>query len=121
MGPYFNHPPGAHTSIVESRLVDMFFKGTDPVVKEKIVYNFTTSSCLRILFCTDAFGMGIDCCDVKTMIHYSVPGDVETYVQQVGRAGRDGQQSYAILLHAKKFMGNCEFLIVNYIKNTRLC
>ena len=121
MGRYFTHPPGAHSSIVECRLVDMFFKGTDNVVKEKIIANFTTSSCLRIVICTDAFGMGIDCCDVTSIIHYGVPGDVETYVQQVGRAGREGQQSYAILLHSKKLMDNCESSIINYVNNTQLC
>ena len=117
LGSYFTHPPGAHTSIVESRLVDMYFKGTDPVVKEKIVTNFTTPSCLRLLICTDAFRMGIDCFDVKMVIHYGVPGDVETYVQQVGRAGRDRP----ILLHSKRLMDNCESSIVSYVKNTRLC
>uniref|UniRef100_A0A1X7VJN7 Helicase C-terminal domain-containing protein n=1 Tax=Amphimedon queenslandica TaxID=400682 RepID=A0A1X7VJN7_AMPQE len=58
----------------------MYFKGTDPVVKVKIVTNYTTPSCLKVLICTDAFGMGIDCRDIKVVIHYGVPGNVETYV-----------------------------------------
>uniref|UniRef100_A0A1X7UYC5 DNA 3'-5' helicase n=1 Tax=Amphimedon queenslandica TaxID=400682 RepID=A0A1X7UYC5_AMPQE len=95
----------------------MYFKGTDPVVKPKIVTNFTTPSCLRVLICIDAFGMGNDCCDIKMVIHYGVPGDVETYVQEVGRAGRDGQQSFAILLHSKRLMDICESSIVSYVKN----
>ena len=58
--------------------------------------NFTSSSCLRIVISTDAFGMGIDCSDVQLVIHYGAPSDIETYVQQIGKAGRGGQQPYGI-------------------------
>ncbi|XP_003389188.1 PREDICTED: uncharacterized protein LOC100639792 [Amphimedon queenslandica] len=102
LGRYFTHPPGASTDLVECRLVDMFFKGTRTHVKQRIIENFTKDSCLRIIICTDAFGMGVNCPDVRLVIHYGVPSDVETYVQQIGRSGRDGKESYAVLLHSKK-------------------
>uniref|UniRef100_A0A1X7V9N7 Helicase C-terminal domain-containing protein n=1 Tax=Amphimedon queenslandica TaxID=400682 RepID=A0A1X7V9N7_AMPQE len=69
-----------------ARLVVMFLKGTDSDVKKSIIYNFTKPSSLRIVLCTDAFGMGIDCKDMWCIIHYCVPTDKETYVQQIRRA-----------------------------------
>jgi len=54
---------------------------------------------LRVMVCTNAFGMGIDKPGVRTVIHAGIPDAVENYYQEAGRAGRDGDRAYAVLLY----------------------
>jgi DNA topoisomerase-3 len=68
--------------------------------RRKKVQNAFFSGELQVVVATIAFGMGIDKPDIRTVIHTALPGSLEAYYQEVGRAGRDGAPSRAVLMHA---------------------
>ena len=68
---------------------------------------------LPIVVATNAFGMGIDRPDVRFVLHYAVPGTLEAYYQEAGRAGRDGLPARAVLLYSPKDTALHEFFIEN--------
>ena len=83
-------------------------------MNEKVLASFKNKdSKLRIVIATLAFGMGVDCPDIRQIIHFGPTSLVEDYVQETGRAGRNGFPSKAVLInkpnkHVGKEMKACE-------------
>ena len=122
MGQFITEPPGCYVDIPELRLVDCFTGCTDQVVKDIILKQFSRQSCLRVVIATIAFGLGVDCPDIRQVIHYGIPEDIETYVQEVGRGGRDGKPTYCLLFYGKGiYSRHCNKQILDYCKNKDEC
>jgi RecQ family ATP-dependent DNA helicase len=76
-----------------------YHAGLEPKVRESVQRSFLDGA-LECVVATIAFGMGIDKADVRTVIHTALPQSLEAYYQEIGRAGRDGDPSRTILMHA---------------------
>ena len=78
---------------------DYFHAGLPPETKKNVQQCFISGE-LRVIAATNAFGMGIDKPDVRLVIHADIPGSLENYLQEAGRAGRDRQMARCVLLYA---------------------
>lgn len=83
----------------------MPFDGNMDSAERMDVVNDFKNGNVNIVFATSAFGMGIDIKDIRIVIHYLMPESIEQYYQEVGRAGRDGNQAYGYLLYTEKNAG----------------
>jgi len=100
LGKSITEPPGLPYSFLNYQLIDDFTAASDNDMQEEIITEFCKSATkLRIIIACTAFGLGIDCKDIACVINYGTPNTLEELVQEMGRAGRNGGQSCAILYH----------------------
>ena len=84
----------------EDITADFYHAGLDDATKDIRQHRWQSGES-RVMVATNAFGMGIDKPDVRIVIHMDLPDSIEAYFQEAGRAGRDGQKAYAVILYAK--------------------
>ncbi len=96
---------------VEGLLAVGYHAGMPADERASAQHRFMTGDA-EIVVATNAFGMGVDKGDVRSVVHWAIPKSVEAYYQEVGRAGRDGLQSRAILLSSRADLGR----LINFIK-----
>eukprot|EP00732_Lithocolla_globosa_P003688 Lithocolla_globosa_v1_NODE_3058_length_1779_cov_10.336427.p1 type:complete len:226 gc:universal NODE_3058_length_1779_cov_10.336427:228-905(+) len=106
---------------VEDRLFGMYHKDTNDRIKAIILQQVSNpDSPLRYLFVTIAFGMGIHCI-FQEVIHYGSPRSFADYIQQIGRAGRDGNRARALLFYDGHDLTNAERALCFYCTDCKTC
>ncbi len=91
-----------------------YHAGLNAEVRKIIQDDFLTGR-IDIICATNAFGMGIDKANIRTVIHYNMPGSIENYYQEIGRAGRDGNSSAAYLLFRENDIDIQKYFIQNIL------
>ncbi len=87
-----------------------YHAGMDATDRKWVQENFMSGKA-KVIIATNAFGLGIDKRDIRFVIHYDMPGTIEAYYQEAGRAGRDGKQSFCLLLYSPRDRYLQEFFI----------
>ena len=82
----------------EGITADFYHAGLDDATKDIRQQRWQTGES-RVMVATNAFGMGIDKPDVRIVLHLDLPDSIEAYFQEAGRAGRDGNKAYSVILH----------------------
>ncbi|MCG8648233.1 MAG: RecQ family zinc-binding domain-containing protein, partial [Pirellulales bacterium] len=94
------------------RPIGVYHAGLEPGQRQQVQDDFMSGN-LSAIVATNAFGMGIDKADIRFVVHYNMPGSLEAYYQEAGRAGRDGEVSDCVLLFSYADRYIQEFFIEN--------
>ncbi len=107
---------------MENRLVEMFHSSTPEANKELILESLSdTNGKCRIVFVTNALGMGIDVKGLYTVLHNGPSNCLEAYMQEIGRCGRDGTQSLALLYYHGQQLAHVDSSMYQYLMNSNIC
>ena len=99
-------------SEVTNETVEFYHGGMPPEERTRVQEAFMNDE-VRIVTATNAFGMGIDKPDIRFIFHYTMPGSIEAYYQEAGRAGRDGGNARCVLLYSPQDRSLQEYFINN--------
>ncbi|XP_069136223.1 ATP-dependent DNA helicase RecQ-like [Argopecten irradians] len=101
----------------------MYHSKTNEKIKEEIRKDMAENGKIRILICTNSAGMGVNFYGVNDIIHYGLPREMDTFVQQMGRAGREGSYSKELVLYKmhKGHLSKVESDLVKLIKDDTTC
>lgn len=96
--------------------------GTLSEVKQQIINDMVNLlGNIRILICTSAFGMGVNCKDITQIVHFGPPKSIESYVQECGRAGREGLKSRCCIIYNSMLLLHVSDQIKQFILEKGIC
>ena len=120
LGSHKTEPP-AYPNLLQYRMVTMYTGASTVSMKKMVLSLFMQpNSVLRMLITTSAFSMGVDCTNIHQVIHWGAPSDLEQYLQEIGRAGRDDKSSHALLVCGKRNY-HVKQQMRNYYENKESC
>lgn len=97
---------------VTGRSAAHYHGGLYPAERRRVQADFVRDR-LQVLVATNAFGLGVDKANVRAVIHWDIPGSLESYYQEAGRAGRDGQPAHCMLIYSPADVALQEWFINN--------
>jgi ATP-dependent DNA helicase RecQ len=121
LGDHSFYPSGS-LKLSSNLLFGMYHHTTLDKHKSRILNSFhEQDGTCRLVFATNALGMGVNFPDVRTVINYGPPREVEEFLQEIGRAGRDGKCAQAVLLFHGHQLKNCDKEIIDYCNSASGC
>ena len=98
-------------------VIGMFHHNTLTKHKDRVTSSlYEPSGVCRVVFATNALGMGVNFKDIRYVVHYGPPRCIEDFVQEIGRAGRDGEKAVSALFFQGKHLKKCDKGVKAYVK-----